>query len=248
MADTDGTETSSGSSGSEGSMTTTMGTSVTASTSMSTTTNQTTSPTVTTDMTTMDPDTTDGSMTATDATTTGECPPGDLGCPCDIGSTCSGELLCIDGTCVDELPCDEPEGEPNDDEASAAELDEATCNQMAMTVDGGLSGAESDWFTFHGHQDITCGFGVDPQVSVASDGDLAICIFATCDDGNTSLGCSGGAQESDSPDGVAGCCDQNEVGLNNFDCGFMVGRDATVWVRITSVEEACIPYTLSWEY
>lgn len=250
MADTDDTETSSGSSGSEGGMTT-VGTSVTAGTSMTTTMNPTTSATATTtattDMTTMEPDTGDSSMTATDGTTTGDCPPGDLGCPCDIGSTCSGELMCIDGTCVDELPCDEPEGEPNDDEASAVELDEATCGAMAMNADAGLAGAESDWFTYHALQGFACPIGVEPHVSVQADSDLAVCVFAACDMGETNLGCNGGAQDSDSPDGVAGCCDQNDVSINNLDCGFN-NRDATVWVRVTSVDDVCMPYTLEFEF
>jgi hypothetical protein len=245
MADTDDTETSSGSSGSEGTMTT-VGTSVTAGTSMTTTTATTTMGN-TTATTSTDPDTGDSSITATDATTTGDCPPGDLGCPCDIGSTCSGELTCIDGTCVEGIPCDEPEGEPNDDEASAVELDEVTCSAMAMSTDAGLAGAESDWFTYHALQGIACPIGVDPHVSIQADSDLAVCIFATCDTGDTNVGCSGGAQESDSPDGVAGCCDQNEVGINNFGCGFN-SSDATVWVRVTSIEEICIPYALEFEF
>jgi hypothetical protein len=157
--------------------------------------------------------------------------------------------MCVDGVCVAAPPCDEPEGEPNDDEASAVMLDEVTCMDMAMTIDGGLNGAESDWFTYHALEGLFCGFGVDPQVSVQADTDLAICVFASCDNGDTTLGCSNGAQDSDSPDGVAGCCDQNSVGINNLDCsGFMTPRDATLWVRITSVDDACMPYTLSWEY
>jgi hypothetical protein len=157
--------------------------------------------------------------------------------------------MCIDGTCVDELPCDEPEGEPNDDEASAVQLDEVVCMEMAMTTEGGLSGAESDWFTFHGNQGAFCqGFGIDPQVSLEADGDLAICIFVVCDEGDATLGCSGGSQDSDSPDGAPGCCDQNSVGINNLSCGGLNPENTTLWVRITSVEDACIPYTLSWEY
>jgi hypothetical protein len=47
---------------------------------------------------------------------------------------------------------------------------------------------------------------------------------------------------------VAGCCDQNSVSLNNLDCSGLNETDTSLWVRITSIEEMCIPYTLSWEY
>jgi hypothetical protein len=255
-----GTETETetdGSSGSDSSVSTTVSASVTMTTTMAsdsnttatlTTHGMTTSDSATTDV---DPDT--SGATATDATTgvtTGECPPGELGCPCDIGSMCEGDLLCVEGTCMESLPCDEPEGEPNDDEASAVELDEAVCTTPeaeAGSIDAGLNGAESDWFTFHADEQLGC-FDT-PHVVVTADSDLAVCIFASCDDGTASLGCSGGADESDSPDGAPGCCDQNEVGLNNFGCGFMnPDTNATIWVRVTSIEEACLPYSLAWEF
>jgi hypothetical protein len=239
------TETESSSSGSEsGMMSVTVGTTITTTTSASTT-NATT--TTTDAVTTDDPDTSDSSESATESTT-GECVPAELGCPCDVGSTCTGELTCVDGTCVDEPPCDEPEGEPNDDEASAVELDEASCGGMGMTTDAALNGAESDWFTFHASEGAFCIGGGDPNVALQADLDLAVCIFATCDDGDTSFGCSDGAAESDSPDGVAGCCAQNAVGFDNFSCGFMNQNEANVWVRVTSVDTTCMPYELEWAY
>lgn len=248
------TETDSSSSGSEGGMSSTMSATsspTTSATSMSTesgmATTSATNGSATVGSATTDPDSSGTSDSATDPTTdTGECPPGDEGCPCDIGSTCSGDLFCVDGVCQADAPCDEPEGEPNDDEASAVALDEVTCMEMAMMTDAGLSGAESDWFTYHANEGF-CGLGVDPQVSVEADVDVAVCMFASCDMGETSLGCNGGAQDSDSPDGVAGCCNQNEVSLNNLGCGFNQ-RNTTIWVRVTSTEEMCVPYTLSWEY
>lgn len=249
MADTD--ESSSGSSGTDGTDATTATTAstvttTTASTTM--TTDQSTSMATTTATTTSsDPDTSttnDPSDPTTDAET-GECIPGDLDCPCDIGSTCSGDLVCVDGTCVDEPACDEPEGEPNDDEASAVELPDVTCGGDAMTQMGAFDGAETDWFVYHAQDAIAC--FQNPNVVVTSDVDVGVCVFVDCDMGNTSVNCSGGSDEDTSPDGLDGCCDQNEVGLGDFSCQFN-SPNASLYVRIVSLDAACVPYELAFDY
>lgn len=240
MLDTDGS-TGTGSSGSDSS-----GTTATTSPTTTMSTSATTSPTTTSPTTTVDPDT----STSEDppGTETGnECPPGELDCPCDVGSTCTGELICEDGTCVGEPACEEPEGEPNDDEASAVELAEVTCGQAAMTTMGGLGGAESDWFSYHAVDAIAC--GSNPDVSVTADVDVAVCVYVDCDNDQTSVNCSGGSDDT-SPDGLEGCCDQNAVDLG-FDCGGFPlpdPRDATIYVRLTSIDAACTPYEMAFDY
>jgi hypothetical protein len=239
MLDTDGS--SSGSSGSDSSGDSAASlTSTTAMTTSPGTTGSMTTTSVTTideDSSTGDPDTTAGS--------TGECPPGAVNCPCDIGSTCDGELLCVEGTCVGMPACEEPEGEPNDDEASAVALDEAQCGAAAMMVGGGFDGAESDWFTYHANDGIAC-FD-NPDVSVTSDTDVAVCLYVDCDNGQTNVNCSGGSQDDMSPDGLDGCCDQNALSLGDFGCGISA-KNATIFVRLTSIDAACLPYELSFDY
>lgn len=242
MLETDGSSSGSGSSGStdgsgEGSASlssTGPGTTSPGSTGPMPTTSATTSAD---DSSTGDPDTTAGS--------TGECPPGALGCPCDIGSTCDGELLCVEGTCVDTPACDEPEGEPNDDEASAVALDEVQCGAAAMMAAGAFDGAESDWFSYHANDGIAC--FENPDVAVTSDTDVAVCLYVDCDNGQTNVNCSGGSQDDVSPDGLDGCCDQNAVSLGGFDCGISAAN-ATIFVRLTSIDAACVPYELSFDY
>jgi hypothetical protein len=197
--------------------------------------------------TTVDPDssTTDDPTDDTTDGETGECVPGELDCPCDIGSTCTGDLMCIDGVCVAEPACDEPEGEPNDDEASAVELPDVTCGQPAMMASGAFDGAETDWFMYHAQDAIAC-FD-SPDVVVTSDVDVGVCVFVECDMGNTNVNCSGGSDEDTSPDGLEGCCDQNEVGLGDFGCQ-LNSANATIWVRIVSLDAACVPYELAFDY
>jgi hypothetical protein len=196
----------------------------------------------------------DSSSTAgdPDSSSSGEpqCIPGELGCPCDIGSTCADALFCVDGVCQDTPACDEPEGEPNDDEASAVALEEAVCGGASDDVDGGIDGAESDWFTFHASAPFGCPLD-KPGVAVTADAELSVCIFVTCDEGELVLDCAGDAEASDSPDGTPGCCAPGAVALSSFGCGGFMGSGpgtGTVWARVTSVEGACTPYTLEWDY
>jgi hypothetical protein len=205
--------------------------------------------------TTSSPSTTNGSdpdssSTAGDpdsSSSGGECIPGELGCLCDIGSTCVDALFCVDGVCQDMPACDEPEGEPNDDEASAVDLTDTMCNTVAMAADAGLSGAESDWFTYHGAYGYGC-FVDQPSAVVVAAADVAVCMFAACDAGTTTVNCSDGAEESESPEGALGCCGQNEVTLAGFGCSDIVPppKDATLSVRVTSTDSACQPYELTW--
>lgn len=245
MADTDESSgTDSSGSDSSGAVSMTSPT-TTASTTMTTdpTTNQTTMVTSTTE----DPDTstTDDPPGTSSEATTGECPPGELDCPCDVGSTCLDDLMCIDGTCVAEPACEEPEGEPNDDEASAVELPDVNCGAPAMMATGGLDGAESDWFVYNADDSIAC-FD-NPDAVVTADVDVAVCIFAQCDNGNTGVNCSGGADDDTSPDGLEGCCDQNAVGFGDLSCSFGP-FNGVVYVRVTSIDAACVPYELAFDY
>jgi len=53
--------------------------------------------------------------------------------------------------------------------------------------------------------------------------------------------------DTSSPDGLDGCCDQNAVSLGGFDCGISAAN-ATIFVRLTSIDAACVPYELSFDY
>lgn len=243
MLETDGASSGSSTSGSsEGSG---EGSASLSSTGPGTTSPGSTGPMPTTSATTTNADESSTGDPDTTAGSTGDCPPGALGCPCDIGSTCDGELLCVEGTCVDMPACDEPEGEPNDDEASAVALQEAQCGAEAMVVSGGFDGAESDWYSYHANDGIAC-FD-NPDVAVTSDTDVAVCVYVDCDNGQTNVNCSGGSQDDVSPDGLDGCCDQNAVGLGDFGCG-LSPASATIFVRLTSIDAACVPYELSFDY
>lgn len=208
----------------------------------------TTTMTSTTLTTSSDPDssTTDdptGDDPTGDTTTEG-CVPGTEGCPCDIGSSCEGDLLCEDGTCVAEPACDEPEGEPNDDEASAIELETANCGADALDGAGGFDGAETDWFVFFADDAVAC-FS-SPTIEVEAEVDVAVCAFVSCAAGSTSVTCQGGADESDSPDDLPGCCDQGALDFD-FNCG-LAGANADIFVRLTSIDAACTPYTFTYAY
>jgi hypothetical protein len=208
-------------------------------------------------------DSSGGSATADDGSTTsagtteeegsdGSCPPGGQGCPCDVGSACLDGLECIDGVCVDPPDCAEPEGEPNDDEASAVELETAMCGERAATTDAALFGEETDWYTFViAGVGAFCPFGVaDAAVTIADEG-VEVCIFAVCDDGEASVMCGfgNGQTPTDSPDGRAGCCGDATVELSSASCGFPPAAPPAVLVSVTGgTADTCSPYELAWAF
>jgi len=207
-------------------------------------------------------DSTEGPTTDDDDTTTsaatsegsdGSCPPGGQGCPCDVGSSCTDGLECIDGVCVDPPDCEEPEGEPNDDEASAVELATAMCGEMAATTDAALFGEETDWYAFEiAGAGPFCPFAVVDAAVTIEDVEVVVCIYAVCDgDGEAGVTCGfgNGQEASESPDGHAGCCGDATVELSSAGCGFPQQPPASVLVSVTGgTEDACSPYELAWAY
>lgn len=201
----------------------------------------------------------DGTTTAGEATTADEssagsedrCPPGQEGCLCDLGSTCADGLECIDGTCVAVAACEQPEGEPNDDEASAVALADAECGAEPAMQPGALDGDESDWFAYALTGDF-CPFGeASVTVTNGDELDLTVCLFAVCESGTSMATCgfANGLDEATSPDGHEGCCGTNQTSIDQANCGFMAPLPSTVHVQITGAPtKECLPYDLSWSY
>jgi hypothetical protein len=205
---------------------------------------------MTTAMTTnVDPDSTGGSQTD-DAADEPPCPPGELDCPCDVGSTCENDLTCVRGVCVDQAACDQPEGEPNDDEASAIDQGELACGADPIEVEGALDGTDLDWYATTPMGGGIC-FGT-PTASVAVEGDaeVTVCIYAACTMGTTNVGCGfgGNAGTPDtSPDGADGCCNTGSVALDSVSCT-AIDQSYAAWVRVSAAQDECLPYTLTLEY
>jgi hypothetical protein len=182
----------------------------------------------------------------------GSCPPGGTGCPCDIGSTCEGDLVCEDGVCVEPAQCDQPEGEPNDDEASAVVLAAANCGDEPQQTDAALFGADTDWYIFElmGGQPF-CFTNATASVTM-QDIDVEVCIFAVCPEGgqpNTDCGFGSGQTATDSPDGHLGCCNTGTAVLESAVCDFGQTPPMSVEVSVTAdTGRECVPYQLEWSY
>jgi hypothetical protein len=200
--------------------------------------------------TNVDPDST--GTAGSDAGTDGPpCIPGELDCPCDIGSICDGDLQCVEGTCVATPACEQPEGEPNDDEASAIDLGQLDCGGMAIATDGALDGAaDEDWFTLTPDAGVVC--FADPTATAVGDGDaeMTVCIYADCNMGGTNVGCGFGMNAGTpdtSPDGAEGCCNTGTAVLDSVTCGAF-DQSYVSWVRVSAAQDQCLPYSLTLEY
>ena len=249
MADTDGdTDTDTDTDAVSDSLT---GATVTSSptTTAGSTMSGTSSPTTTMTATTDEPTT--SSTTEPPTTTMAEeetgCAPGTADCPCDVGSECEGDLFCVEGTCVEEVPCDEPDEEPNDAFEEAIELGAIECSMEYDTVEGALAGTDADFYSLAEAPGGFC-FDSAPQAVVEADEDVRVCVYMQCDgEDQGSVNCMD--QEDDTYEELNGCCATNEAELFNPSCpGFPVPTEpAGYFVRVISADEsACIAYTLSY--
>ena len=205
-------------------------------------------------MPTTDPPTTmDGTGTTDPPGTSeesGDCPPGTADCPCDIGSTCDGDLICIDGVCVDGIPCEEPDEEPNDTIAEAIELGEIACSADFTPTDGALAGLDMDVYGFlEGDGVVLPCFGPDPIVQVDAEEDVRVCVYLDCGEEVGTVDCDAfGSEplEEDTFEELPGCCADNETRLHGYDCPGFGGEAPNFYARVISGdEEACLPYTLN---
>jgi hypothetical protein len=192
--------------------------------------------------------TVDPSETTMVEETTG-CPPGTEGCPCDVGSTCEGELVCADGTCEAQGACDQPDAEPNDSLEEAIDLGEVVCSMEYATTEGALDGLDADFYRMVRGEG---GFCLDPnaQALVMADQDVRVCVYMECGDETGDVFC-GGEQEDDTFDGLNGCCATNEAQVLGGSCpGFPIPPEPSAFfIRVSSADEmACIPYELSYRF
>jgi hypothetical protein len=205
---------------------------------------------MTTAMTTsVDPDST-GAGPTDDASDEPPCPPGELDCPCDVGSACDGDLQCVEGVCVARPACDEPEGEPNDDEASAIDQGDLACGGDAIEVEGAFDGTDMDWYTTVPMGGGVCFASPAAAVEVEGEAEVTVCMYAACDMGNTTVGCGFGPDAGTpdtSPEGADGCCGTGSVSLDSVSCQ-AIDQSYVSWVRVSTAQDECLPYTLTLTY
>lgn len=192
----------------------------------------------------------DGTST-TDApgdTSTGECPVGTEGCPCD-GGVCDGDLLCLGDVCQ-AAQCDGDLFEPNDDEADATDLGMINDNDGdGGIVSGSLHHAgDVDWYRYQGDDDITG--NVDPARNVVSSAGLRLCKFIECDNGlaETEFECPAGTQYALSTMARPGCCASDGIALADLNCTGVLEDNAMVYLRVDMPEEECVTYSVAYHY
>ncbi|MBL8942834.1 MAG: hypothetical protein JNK45_06800 [Myxococcales bacterium] len=209
--------------------------------------------------TTVDPDSSSGAAesSSTDPTTDGtaessgpDCPVGTLGCPCDDGA-CESDATCIAGTCEGQMNCNVDGYEPNDDEASAADLGVLGDGDDPGSIAGELDhDTDVDWFTYAGEDNLGVGPGVAPTRNLDADGGLRLCKFLECPSGiaDTEVTCPDGSDLAQSPGGRPGCCGAASIAMPDFNCAGTTDDSAQVYIRVDNAALQCVQYTISYEY
>lgn len=174
------------------------------------------------------------------------CPLGSEGCPCDVGASCDEELECdIDeGLCLPPV-CDLLDPDPHQDEGSAIVLEGVECEQsLNLGEFATMEGPQTDWFRYPGDAKGMC--DEQPRAMVGADAPMQVCVYIECQSGNdvTSYECGEGVM-LDSPEGRPGCCAETAVLMADYDCMGM-NEDVDVYLSVSSVEELCENYVLSY--
>ncbi|MEZ4382178.1 MAG: DUF4215 domain-containing protein [Nannocystaceae bacterium] len=190
--------------------TTTSTTLTTTSPSTSTTDDTTSTTTGDTDATTGDTETT----TETTSSTTDECPPGDLGCPCE-GDACNDGYVCAEGVCVEpSAVCGngEIEGGEECDDGNDVDTDDCKSDCTANVCGDGA--------VYEGVEECDDGNDVD------TDDCTATCTKAICGDGVTQ-------------EGVEECDDGNDLDTDDckVDCTAAACGDGILWEGIEECDD-----------
>lgn len=145
--------------------------------------------------------------------------------------------------------CNDPGPEPNEDEMSAVDLGDQSCQADPKMFMGVLDGdADVDWFRYHGLWVDQCGQN-DPDAvqNLTASGDVRMCVFADCDNSMAQFDC-GGAQDSVSPGGLPGCCDNGSVSFV-LNCVMNPNESAQIFVRLDqAAPDSCVDYSVEYSY
>lgn len=194
-----------------------------------------------------------GEESSTGNPTTGDDPTGDEPTTGDDPTTGPGTTS-DDGP--DDGPDDDgpdsgddcPDASPaNDTAQGAVAMGDQICNDGPDSTQGALAGAaDSDWWRWDGIW--TCGADANAvaEARVQADGQLEVCVFADCINGQTSTTCDGDPLSL--PGGFEGCCATDEVRLG-VDCSPPNDESARLLVRVEPVDPAaCISYELEYDF
>lgn len=145
--------------------------------------------------------------------------------------------------------CAKDTNEPNDSEAAAKGLPDATdCDDTGGTIDGILDGQQDqDWFTVHFTDKSLC--QVDRSLTVNTTIGMKICMYFKADSGTKVPDCSGGSAAATSPAGYAGCCTQGKALQLSY--GSTGGSDdSTVHIQLSGldVNAKCGPYSAAYHF
>jgi hypothetical protein len=194
------------------------------------------------------------STTSTGETGTGStgCNDGEVGCACrDEAPRCDGDAECMADVCVGTSFCEDAPDEPNDDapdeSVDLGGFDDTDDPQNgSSTLDGPT---DVDWLMFACDDPINT-LSVEPTFDIESTSMMRVCMFMDCEmGGNPTFDCPGNTTEIMGPFGfLQGCCatDGSLIDLSGFNCPDTSVDNIINWVRIDmGTANACEPYSFT---
>lgn len=141
------------------------------------------------------------------------------------------------------MTCDTSD-EPNDSEDTARDLGAINdCDSNGAQIAHSLEVGDVDWFRYQGSDNFGC--VVDPTRSLVTTGELRMCKFAECLEGEVSVTCEDGSSPATSPNLHPGCCHTTGFGMD-VDCPG-TDDDAIITIRFDQ-NTTCADYVLDYHY
>ncbi len=143
--------------------------------------------------------------------------------------------------------------EPNETSAAAFSLsatpisDSTSAKNPAGTFTGSALGADIDWYTYEGSDDL--GPSVNPSVEVVPADKVEVCMFFDCINPASprAFTCPDGSMAASDGD-LAGCCANSGFIVDGVDCTG-ISDDAKVYIRVKAiVADVCENYAVTYSY
>ncbi len=196
--------------------------------------------------------TSDGSSSTGSESSTGACPAGTEGCPCDPDSDpeCGDGLSCNAEDICESAACSDKKDEPNDEPTEPFELMDLSDDDPPVTAMSQLSeDTDVDWFRW-GCDDPLLGLS-EPNIDVDVPAQVRTCMFLDCVQGfNPVFECPEGTMEANAPiDNLPGCCiiGPGTFEIADYNCPDSSEDAVTPYLRVDGGEEGiCSPYTYTY--
>ncbi len=144
------------------------------------------------------------------------------------------------------VPCEGADTEPNDTLLEATSQGTISdCDEEGGTAAGSTIAGNEDWFTFDATDNTSDFCSINPTVTFT--GNVQLCLYFACNEGNVELTCPGGTTTAIS--GPAGCCGTSGFEITEYNCAGTTSEASRVHMQVSATsDQICEEYTIAYNF